>query len=125
MSKPFTIYVDASDFAIGGESERPVAFASSKFNKTQERWATIHKEAYAALWALQKFKHWIFGKNVILYSDHNPLTCLTETAPKSAKLMRWALALQELDVTFCYRKGSSNVVADCLSRDVDDGGDGV
>jgi hypothetical protein len=44
MPKPFIIYVDASDFAIGalltqssGDSERPVAFASCKLNKTQER----------------------------------------------------------------------------------------
>jgi hypothetical protein len=132
MSKPFVIYVDASNFAVGAcmtqiseEGERPVAFASSKFNSTQERWATIHKEAYAALWALQKFKHWIFGKNVIMYSDHNPITFLTETAPKSAKLMRWALAIQEFDVIFRYRKGSTNVVADCLSRDVCTGDDGM
>jgi hypothetical protein len=95
MSKPFVIYVDASNFAVGAcmtqvseEGERPVAFASCKFNNTQERWAIIHKETYAALWALQKFKQWIFGKNVIVYSDHNPITFLTETAPKSAKLMR-------------------------------------
>jgi hypothetical protein len=132
MSKPFVIYVDASNFAVGAcmtqiceEGERPVAFASCKFNNTQERWATIHKEAYAALWALQKFKHWIFGKNVIVYSDHNPITFLTETAPKSAKLMRWALAIQEFDVTFRYRKGSTNMVADCLSRDVYTGDDGI
>jgi len=132
MSKQFVIYVDASNFAVGAcmtqvseEGERPVSFASCKFNNTQERWATIHKEAYAALWALQKFKHWIFGRNVIVYSDHNPITFLTEAAPKSAKLMRWALAIQELDVTFRYRKGSTNVVAYCLSRDVLSGDDGM
>ena len=55
MSKPFSLYVDASDYAAGacltqqdGDSERPVAFASCKFD-TQQRWATVHKEAYAAL----------------------------------------------------------------------------
>jgi len=30
---------------------------------------------------------------VIIYSDHNPLSFLTETASKSAKLIRWVLAL--------------------------------
>ena len=51
MSKPFVIYVDASNFAVGAcmtqiseEGERPVAFASCKFNNTQQRWATIHKK---------------------------------------------------------------------------------
>jgi len=51
----------------------------------------------------------------VVYADHNPITSLTEAAPKSAKLMRWALAIQEYDVTFHYRMGSKNV-ADCLSR---------
>jgi len=50
------------------------------------------------------------------FVDHNPLKYLTEGAPKSAKLTRWALALQEYDVTFEYTKGTTNVVADCLSR---------
>jgi hypothetical protein len=131
MSKPFTLFVDASQFAVGAclsqpsdGCERPVAFASSKFTATQLNWATVEKEAYAALWALQKFRHWIFGRNVILYSDHNPITFLTESTPKSAKLMRWALAIQEYDVTFRYRSGALNVAADCLSRNVDAGDDG-
>ena len=108
---------------ISEEGERPVAFASCKINSTQERWATIHKEAYAVLWALQKFKHWIFGKNVIVYSDHNSITFFTETAPKSAKLMRWALAIQEFDVTFVSAKAQP--MSDCLSRDVHTGDNGM
>jgi hypothetical protein len=51
-----------------------------------------------------------------LACDHNPLTYITETAPKSAKLMLWALALQEYNVKFAYREGKNNVAADCLSR---------
>jgi hypothetical protein len=44
--------------------------------------------------------------------------------PKSSKLMRWHLALQEFDVQFRFRKGSTNEAADCLSRMVnyEDGG---
>ena len=51
-----------------------------------------------------------------VYTDHNPVTYLTETAPKSAKLMRYALALQEYDVIFRYKAGKNNAAADCLSR---------
>jgi len=66
VSKPFSLYVDSSDYAIGailtqtgvpdnGELHQdcPVAFASAKLSSTQQRWATIEKEAYAALWGLQ------------------------------------------------------------------------
>ena len=65
---------------------------------------------------MRKFKHWIFASQVIIYSDHNPLSFLTETAPKSAKLMRWALALQEFDIIFNFRSGNLNEAADCISR---------
>ena len=100
-----------------------MAFASKKLTETQQRWSTIEKEAYAALWSLNRFKQWIFGKEITLYSDHNPITYLTEAAPKSSKLMRWALALQEFKLTFKYRAGNTNVVADCLSRNVLDTGE--
>jgi len=53
---------------------------------------------------------------VTVHSDHNPLLYVTESAPKSAKLMCWSLSLQEFDVTFKYRAGRANVATDCLSR---------
>ena len=59
MSKPFSLYVDSSDYdAIGasltqtgvsdnGElhQDYPVAFTSAKLSSTQQRWVTIDKEA--------------------------------------------------------------------------------
>jgi hypothetical protein len=124
FAKPFNIFVDASDYAVAGiltqtddnGAERPIAFASRKLNVTQRAWSTIEKESYAALWALQKYRNWIFGAEVTVHSDHNPITYLTEAAPKSAKLMRWALAIQEFNVKFRYKAGKTNVAADCLSR---------
>ena len=85
-------------------------------NSTQSSWSTIEREAFAALVALQKYQNWLFGAQITLYSDHNPLLYVTESAPKSAKLMRWALALQQFNVTFKYRSGKTNEAADCLSR---------
>ena len=76
----------------------------------------MEKEAFAAIWALQKYRQWIFGSEVTLYSDHNPLTFLTESSPKSSKLMRWSLALQEFRVSFRFKPGRENLAADCLSR---------
>jgi len=35
---------------------------------------------------------------------------------RSSPQPRWALALQEYDITFEYTKGTNNVVADCLSQ---------
>ena len=80
---------------VDGKCDKPVAFASQKLTPTQKAWSAIEKEAYASIWALDKFRGWIFGQSVTLYSDHNPLTYISESATKSSKLMRWYLALQQ------------------------------
>jgi len=123
-SKGFNLLVDASSQTVAGVLtqtiddgiEHPVAFFSWKLNKTQQNWAVVEKEAYAALRSLQRVKQWVFMCKICVYSDHNPLTYLTSSAPKSSKLLRWALALQEFDITFKYRAGQNHVVPDVLIR---------
>ena len=117
--KPFLWYTDASEIAVGCQlaqyddegNEHPVAYASSKLNATQRNWAVIEREAYAVVWALGHYRNMIFGAPLAVYCDHNPLKYLTQSAPKSAKLTRWSLALQEYDLTNKYVKGKANLVA--------------
>jgi len=124
--KPFDIYVDASATAAAGflvqsninGVENLVVFFTKKLTPTQKNWATVEREAYAVLTALCKYREWLFGNKIIVHSDHNPLTYLTTSAPKSSKLMRWSLALAEFDIEFQYKTGKYNVVADALSRTV-------
>jgi len=124
LYKPFLLYTDASNVAVGSclaqydeeNMEHPVAYGSQKLTVTQSAWSTIEREAYAVIWALGKFRDIIFGCHITVFSDHDPLKYLTESAPKSAKLTRWALALQEYDVTLKYTKGPLNKMADGLSR---------
>jgi len=68
------------------------------------------------IWALNRFRKIIFGSRITVFCDHNPLQYIRECAPKSAKLLRWSLVLQEFDIKVKYTKGSQNVVADYLSR---------
>jgi hypothetical protein len=125
-NKSFNIHTDASDYMVAGilsqtdenGNENPIAFFSKKLNDTQKGWSTIEKEAFAVIEALNRFRSWIFGYKIFISSDHNPLLYLTESVPKSAKLMRWALALQNFDITFQYKAGKSRAMSapDCLSR---------
>jgi len=93
-------------------NEHPIAFFISKLSPTQRNWATNERKAYAVLVAVNKFKRWIFGSEVTIHSDHNSLTYLTESAPKSSKLMRWSLALAEFNIEFKYKAGKLNIPAD-------------
>ena len=122
--KPFGIHCDSSKLAVGSclvqwdddGRQKPIVFASAKLSGAQLAWAAIEKEAYAIIWSLNKFRTWIFGSPITVFADSNPLTYLTASAPKSAKLTRWILALQEFDITFKCIKGRDHVVPDYLSR---------
>jgi len=124
FGEPFTLYTDASQTAVGSclaqsdehGVEHPVAYGSQKLTPAQSSWSTIEREAYAVIWALGKYRCIIFGAPVTVFSDHNPLRFLTENSTKSAKLTRWALALQEYNITLKYTKGTANTLADGLSR---------
>ena len=100
------------------DHERPIAFYSKKLNATQRAWSTIEKEAFAVLEALKRFEPFIFGHEIHVFSYHNPLSYLTTSAPNSAKLLRWSLALQSFNIKFHYKAGKSNamIVPDCLTR---------
>ena len=122
--RDFIIQCDASFYAVGAclaqidddGSEHPIAFASSKLSDVQRRWSTIEKEGYAIIFALRKFDSIIFGQNIILFTDHNPLHYLTNSLPKSSKLTRWSLALQRYNLTIKHRAGKLNANCDALSR---------
>ena len=51
-----------------------------------------------------------------MFSYSNPLKYLTSNV--SAKLTRWALALQQFNIWYKYTLGKENVVADFMSRHV-------
>jgi len=122
--KPFILRIDASAVQVACQlaqcdaegNEHPVGFASQKLTSAQCSWSVIEREAYAIVWALNRFRNIIFSAQITVFTDHNPLKYLSESAPKSAKLTRWALALQEYDLVLKYTRGVCNSVADCLSR---------
>ena len=88
--QPCGILVDASSVAIGGcliqwsveGHEKPITFVSSKLTATQMAWSTIEREAYAVVYALRKFRNFIFGVQVTIFSDHNPSVIYENVHPR-------------------------------------------
>ncbi|MCQ7016933.1 Ty3/Gypsy family RNase HI domain-containing protein, partial [Clostridioides difficile] len=74
------------------------------------------KEFLAIVFALEKFRSYIVGYKVIVYSDHAALRHLLAKSQSKPRLIRWVLLLQEFDIEIRDRKGCENVVADHLSR---------
>jgi len=70
------------------------------------------------VWAFTKLQAYIYGKPFVLQTDHRPLLYLNQARQANARVMRWALALQSYKFRAESIKGSDNVGADHLSRNV-------
>jgi hypothetical protein len=70
----------------------------------------------AVEFALDKFRSYLLGSKVIIYSDSSALKYLFSKKDTKSRLIRWILLLLEFDIEIRDKKGSENVVADHLSR---------
>ena len=94
----------------------PIAYASRSLQQHEKKYGATELEALGVVWSVKHFRHYLYGHKCIVYTDHEPLKSLLNTAHPSGKLARWGLALQEVDLTIHYRPGRINKAADSLSR---------
>jgi len=122
-TQPFEIMCDASDYAIGAvlgqkieKKPHVIYYASKTLNDAQLNYTVTEKEFLAVIFALEKFRQYLIGTHVIIYTDHAAIRHLVNKKDAKPRLLRWILLLQEFDVEIRDKKGCENVVADHLSR---------
>ena len=79
----------------------------------------MERECLAVIWAVQKFEPYLYGREFILETDHQPLRCIQKSNVVNHRIMRWALALQPYRYRVVSIKGSDNVGADYMSRSLE------
>ncbi|PIN17864.1 DNA-directed DNA polymerase [Handroanthus impetiginosus] len=120
---PFELMCNASDFAIGnvlGQQKdkifSSIYYASKTLNDAQLNYTTTEKELLAVVFAFDKFRSYLVGTKVIVYTDHAAIRYLIEKKDAKPRLIRWVLLLQGFDLEIRDRKGTENQIADYLSR---------
>ena len=119
----FELMCDASDYAIGfvlGQRKNKIFhaiyYANRTLNDTQLNYATTEKELLAIVFAFDKFKSYLIGNKVIVFTYHSTIKYLQTKNDVKPRLIRWVLLLQEFDVEIMDKKGYGNLMADHLSR---------
>ena len=66
--------------------------------KAERNYSTIEREALAAVAAIKEFFPYLYGKQFIVLTDHNPLTLLRGLKDTGGRLTHWLLCLQQFDI---------------------------
>ena len=99
-SLPFKIMCDASDYAIGvvlgqfkDKKHHTIAYASKTLTGPQLNFAITEKELLAVVFDIDKFRSYLVGSKVIVYTNHAALKYLLTKKDAKPRLIRWILLL--------------------------------
>lgn len=114
------IQTDSSKSGLGCclMQDAPIAFASRALTNTEIRYSQIEKELLAIVFAVKKFHNYIYGRQVIVKTDHKPLVSLVQKPMDklTARLQRLRLQLLRYNIDVQYLSGKEQFIADTLSR---------
>ena len=120
---PCILDTDASDVALGAVLsqviegvECPIAFYSRVVNPSQRNYCPTRRELLSVIAALQQFRHYLLGNQVILRTDHHSLKWLNTLKRPEGILARWIETLAEFSYTIEHRPGRLHSNADGISR---------
>ncbi|WVZ80564.1 hypothetical protein U9M48_028032 [Paspalum notatum var. saurae] len=116
---PFEIIDYAVGAVLGQSKDRKhhaISYASKTLTGPQLNYSTTEKELLAVVFAIDKFRSYLVGAKVIIYTDHAALKYLLTKKDAKPRLIRWVLLVQEFDIEIRDKKGVENSVAAHLSR---------
>lgn len=117
------LHTDASIKGVGavlmldGEKGlQPVTFISRRLTPAEERYHINELECLALVWSLNRLRHHVYGRHLTVKTDSSVLRWLSQKKDLNGRLARWIITLQEYSIDIQHLSGSSNAVADALSR---------
>ncbi|CAH9076112.1 unnamed protein product [Cuscuta epithymum] len=115
----FVIYCDASKMGLGAvlmQNDRVIAFASRQLKDYEQNYPTHDLELAAVIHALKIWRHYLYGVQCKIYTDHQSLKYIFTQKELNMRQRRWLELVKDYDCEILYHPGKANRVADALSR---------
>ena len=93
-----------------------MAYGSRLLKNHEQNYPTHDMELVAIVFALKIWRHYLYGKQFEVFSDHTSLKYIFTQRDLNMRQRRWMEYLEDYDFTLHYHPGKANVVADALSR---------
>ena len=127
FTKDFVLETDASIQGLGAILSQvqedgkchPVSYASRALSPQERNYAITELETLAVVWAMGHFHKYLYGHNVMVFTDHAAVKAVLQAPNPSGKHARWWTKVYGSgvkNVQIIYRAGKENLNADALSR---------
>ena len=124
-SDNLVLTVDASNKGISGvleavdekgKTKGVIEYFSAALHGSENNYYSGDLELLALVTSIKHFKYYLTTRKFLVKTDHSPLLALKANGRLTSRLERWMSFLSEFNFNIEYIKGSSNIVADALSR---------
>ncbi|CAF3032550.1 unnamed protein product [Rotaria sp. Silwood2] len=122
--KPIILTTDASGVGIGGVLQQEVNgkmrnlyYHSQLLTPCERKYRTIEKEALAIFKCINRMRSFLFGRDIIIMTDHCPLCNIITKTVNNARVDRISNLIQEYNIIqVLHINGRHNCLPDYLSR---------
>ena len=118
-----SLVTDASGKGLGavlqvqkGDMWKAAAFYSRQTRGPERCYSVSELEALAAVEAIRHFSPYLYGREFVFFTDHQPLYSLMTSDNFNGRLKRFSMKLQPWMVKYVYMTGKDNILAYALSK---------
>ena len=119
-NKETILQTDASKKGFGAvilQEEQPIYYALRALTSA-ENYQNLEREVQAAVWGMEKFHYFLYGRKFILQTDQKPLVSIfrKHMIDVSPRIQRITICASQYEFEPQHIPGRNNVISDALSR---------
>jgi hypothetical protein len=102
---------------VQNNEEKVIAYASHRLSQSERQYCITRKELLAVYRYVIHFKHYLYGRNFTIRTDHQALVwMLNWSNPNTSQYCSWIAELENYNFEILHRSGKIHVNADAVSR---------